>query len=70
MTKKELEARITALEAEIALLRVLVAQRSTYIPVYPHIPYVPYTPYKPYWDQPIIWGSGTYKTINSAEVCS
>lgn len=48
MTKQELEARIRVLEAELALLKVQVAQRPTTYPV-PYIPSHPWRWYGPVW---------------------
>jgi len=55
-TKKELEARIAALEAEIALLRA----RPTTVPYYP-----------PYWNGPHWWqitGSGSISSDQTGAV--
>lgn len=52
-TKKDLEARIEALEAEIAQLRLQVAQKQPGITIAP-----PYVPYPNYWYRPYqVWCS-------------
>lgn len=65
MSKKDLEARIEALEAEVAQLRLQVAQKQPGVvlpqPAYPYHPYgwYPCYPYQPYQ----IWCSATSNTI-------
>lgn len=60
MTKAELEARVKVLEAELAVLKVRVAQRPAYAPVYPYLPYWPggRFPYTPVWCGTKELGSG------------